>query len=304
MVDEPTTGIPGLYTSQLRQDGKRWQLVAQDAALPRTEAPGIVPAIENAIAILDYINRTPPHVASLAEISSALDISKSHCHNILKTLSHFGWLKFDARAKTYELASGLLAIASSLHGAPVLGRIRAELNQLVLRIGIPAVLAQPLPDNSFVVVDKFNLPNAMEVSLPIGHHFPRDSTANSRAYLAWQSPERIDAWMRTWRPVRYTPATLLDPTAVRAEIDATRRRGYARSTGEFTEGLMALGVPIFDQNGDVMYVVTCSGLMANMQPREGVLAEELIRAAISVNRSILGRMPSDFPVPGPVTPLG
>lgn len=287
-------GEPGLYRSHLRQDGSRWQLVAQDQALPRTEAPGIVPALENAIAILDYVNRTPPHISTLAEISSTLGISKSHCHNILKTLVHFGWMKFDTRAKTYELSSGIIAVASSMHGAPVLERIRAELTRLVLRIGVPAVLVEPLPDDTFVVVEKFNLPNAMEVSFPIGHHFPRDSTANSRAFLAWQSSERIDAWMAQWTPVRYTAATRLNAAEVREEIEATRRRGYARSMGEFTEGLMALGMPIFNPHGEVMYVFTVSGLLDNMAPREEVIASELVQAAVNINKAVLGRMPADF----------
>lgn len=301
---DPDAGIPGLYRSQLRQQGDRWQLVAQDHDLPGAEPPGIVPALENAIAILDYINRTPPHVTSLAELSATLGISKSHCHNILKTLAHFGWLRFDGRLKTYELAPGILTIASSLHGAPALDRIRAELTQLVLRIGIPSVLAQPMPDDSFVVVDKFNLPNAMEVSFPVGHHFPRDSTANSRAYLAWQPDERIDAWMRAWRPVRYTAATLLTAEEVRAEIAATRRRGYARSRGEFTEGLMALGMPIFDRSGEVAYVFTCSGLMASMAPREEAIAQEIVLTAAAINAAMLARTPPDFPMAMPGRAIG
>ncbi|TPE48053.1 IclR family transcriptional regulator [Amaricoccus solimangrovi] len=306
MVEEdgPRDDPAGLYRSQLRREGNRWQLIAEDQALPRTRAPGIVPALENAILILDYINRTPPHVATLAEISSTLAISKSHCHNILKTLAHFGWLRFDGRLKTYELGSGIIAVASSLHGGPVLDRIRAELTRLVLRIGIPSVLAQPLPDDSFVVIDKFNLPNAMEVSFPIGHHFPRDSTANSRAYIAWQSEERIEAWMRGWSPVRYTRSSLLSEGEVRHEIAETRRRGYARSVGEFTEGLMALGMPIFDKQGEVAYVFTCSGLLSNMAPREPVLAQEIIRAAAAINASVLGRVPSGFPVAPTGLPLG
>ncbi|PZQ47277.1 MAG: hypothetical protein DI556_17540 [Rhodovulum sulfidophilum] len=294
--DGPEDGLPGLYRSQLRREGNRWQLVAEDQALPRTEPPGIVPALENAISILDYINRTPPHVATLAEISSTLAISKSHCHNILKTLTHFGWLRFDGRLKTYELGSGIIAAASSLHGGFVLDRIRAELTQLVLRIGIPAVLAQPLPDDSFVVVEKFNLPNAMEVSFSIGHHFPRDSTANSRAYLAWQPEEKIEAWMRAWAPVRYTRATLLSEEEVRREIAATRRRGYARSAAEFTEGLMALGMPIFDKRGEVAYVFTCSGLMTSMAPREPVLAHEIMHAAAAINAAVMARVPAGFPL--------
>ena len=285
----------GHYQSHLRQEGGKWQLVAEDRDVKRAQAPGIVPALENAIAILDFINRTPPHVASLAEIAGSLAISKSHCHNILKTLVHFGWLKFDDRAKSYELSSGLIAAASSLHGAPVLGRIRAELARMVTRINLSAVLTQPLPDDTFVVIDKFNVPGAMELSFPIGHHFPPETTAASRAYLAWQSPGRIDAWMRNWQPIRYTSATLMTPDDVRREIEATRRRGYARSVGEFTEGLMAFGMPIFDRMGEVIYVFTCSGLLNAIAPREEAIAREVIRSAIEIHRAILGRPPADFP---------
>jgi DNA-binding IclR family transcriptional regulator len=285
----------GHYRSQLQQEGARWYLHAQDLELPKTQAPGLVPALENAIAVIDYINRTPPHIASLAEISANLGISKSHCHNILKTLVHFGWLSFDGRAKTYELHSGIVASASSLLGSPQLNRIRSELVQLVRRIDVPVVLVQPLPDDSFVVIDKFGAPT-MEVSYPIGHHMPRDSVACSRAYLAWQSPETIDRWMEGWQPVRYTGATLLSGDAVRAEIAGTRKRGYARSVGEFTEGLMALGMPIFNRFGEVSYVFTCSGLLSSLAPREEGIAREMIRAAVDVNQAVLGRMPADFPM--------
>jgi DNA-binding IclR family transcriptional regulator len=285
----------GLYRSQLQQEGARWYLTAQDSELPKTQAPGLVPALENAVAVIDYINRTPPHIASLAEISSTLGISKSHCHNILKTLVHFGWLSFDGRAKTYELHSGIVAAASSLLGSSQLNRIRSELVQLVRRIDLPAVLTQPLPDDSFVVIDKFGAP-AMEVSYPIGHHMPRDSVASSRAFLAWQSPERIERWMEGWQPIRYTAATLLSGDAVRAEIAATRKRGYARSVGEFTEGLMALGMPIFNRFGEVSYVFTCSGLLSSVAPREEAIAREMIRAAVDANQAVLGHMPADFPM--------
>jgi len=285
----------GLYRSQLQQEGARWYLTAQDLELPKTQPPGLVPALENAIAVIDYINRTPPHIASLAEISANLGISKSHCHNILKTLVHFGWLSFDGRAKTYELHSGIVATASSLLGSPQLNRIRSELVQLVQRTDIPAVLIQPLPDDSFVVIDKFGA-STMEVSYPIGHHMPRDSVASSRAFLGWQSQERIDRWMENWQPIRYTGATLLTEEAVRAEFAATRKRGYARSVGEFTEGLMALGMPIFNRFGDVIYVFTCSGLLSAVAPREEMLAREMIRAAVDANQAILGRMPPDFPM--------
>lgn len=286
----------GAYTSELRQSGSRWLLTAEDDdVLPQLPTPGLVPAVENAVAIINYINRAPEHIASLTEIVGALSVSKSHCHSILKTLTYFGWLKFNARTKTYELNSGMLASASSLLGSPVLDTIRRELQRLVRRTEIPAVLSQPQADDTFIVIDKFNDAQSMEVSFPIGHHFPRDATANMRAYLAWQPESVIDRWMQNWRPVRYTSATLVTEAEIRAEIAATRKRGYARSVGELTEGLMALGMPIFGRHGEVIYVFSCSGLLSALEPREDVLAREVVRAAVAINSGIFARVPADFP---------
>lgn len=286
----------GAYTSELRQSGSRWLLTAEDDdVLPQLPTPGLVPAVENAVAIINYINRAPEHIASLTEIVGALSVSKSHCHSILKTLTYFGWLKFNARTKTYELNSGMLASASSLLGSPVLDTIRRELQRLVRRTEIPAVLSQPQADDTFIVIDKFNDAQSMEVSFPIGHHFPRDATANMRAYLAWQPESVIDRWMQNWRPVRYTSTTLVTEAEIRAEIAATRKRGYARSVGELTEGLMALGMPIFGRHGEVIYVFSCSGLLSALEPREDVLAREVVRAAVAINSGIFARVPADFP---------
>jgi hypothetical protein len=67
-------------------------------------APGLVPALENVIADGEFLNRNEPSTPSPAEISSSLSISRSHCHTILKTLTHLR-LKFDQRVKTCQLYS-------------------------------------------------------------------------------------------------------------------------------------------------------------------------------------------------------
>lgn len=289
---EPVTDA--YYHSELHQSDGRWVLVAEDDKAPVPTATGLVPALENAIAMIDYINRTPPHSAQLSEITSVVSVSKSHCHNILKTLVHFGWLSFDQRRKTYAINAGILTYVSSFLGSSVLNRIRPELLAFVERTGVPAVLLQPMPDETFVVIDKFNGAQTMEVTFPIGHHYPRDAVAATRAFLAWQSPQVIATWMANWRRVDYTGATLLTAKAVRAEITATRERGYARSVEEFTVGLMALGIPIFDSRGDVIYVVCCSDLTGNILPREKAIAEALVHASANISLAILGQAPPDF----------
>ncbi len=261
----------------------------------RQAAPAIVPALENAIAIISYLNGRAPRPASLAEITAALSISKSHCHALLKTLAHFDWLAFDPETKVYRLQSGILSDASSLLNAPILGIIRPHLAALVERVHVPCLLCEPLDDGSFVLVDRFNTLHVMELSFPVGHRFQRDASVQMRAYLAWQTPEDIDKWMQQSIPVRHTDRTPLSSAEIRAEIGATRRRGYARSVGEFSKGLMAITLPIFDRTGRVVHVFSCCSLTEVIEPREPEIVREMQRVAAEIHRLILARTPPDFP---------
>ncbi|MDW6023411.1 IclR family transcriptional regulator [Mesorhizobium sp. BAC0120] len=295
-IDQPKASPPQLAgDAKLQYQGDHWMLSAGGQFVSERHAPGIVPALENGIAIVAYLNRKAPRAAGLAEISSTLGISKSHCHSLLKTLTHFDWLSFDEESKTYHLQAGILSDASSLLSSPIINVIRPFLTTLVERLELPCVLSEPLSDDTFVVIDRINAHHIMEVSFPVGHRFSRNAAAQMRAYLAWQNPERIDRWMQDWNPVAYTDSTVLDAMSLRAEIGATRRRGYARSVGEFTEGLMALALPIFDRSGRVAYIFNVSSLVNTLLPREEQVAQEMQRTAGQIHRAIAARVPPDFP---------
>lgn len=254
----------------------------------------MVPAVENAVAVVNLLNETAPHTASLAELSSKLGITKSHCHAILKTLTNAGWLRFDERTKTYELYSGLIASASSLLSSPILGRIRERLGQLTQQIGYSSVLTQPQADGTFVVIENFSAIRSMELSHPIGFHFPKDAPAQSRAYIAWRSPERIEHWLAGLQPHQYTAASIVDREAVQREIGATRLRGYSRSVGEHFESMMALGLPIFDRDGEVRYVFCSMGIVQDMAPDEARIGAAMQQTAREIHQAILARPPTDF----------
>lgn len=282
-------------SARLEYEGDHWLLSAGDNFVREHAAPGIVPALENGIAIVSYLNRKAPHPATMAEISNALGISRSHCHSLLKTLTHFDWLSFDPTTKMYQLQAGILSDASSLLNSPMISVVRKHLTALVERIALPAVLSEPLSDGSFVVIDRFNALHLMEVSFPVGHRFPRNASAQMRAYLAWQTPERIELWMRDWQPVAYTENSPRDAQTLRAGIGATRRRGYARSVGEFTEGLMALALPIFNRAGQVQYIFNVSSLVGTLLPREEEVAREMQQTAAQIHRALAASVPPDFP---------
>jgi len=295
---EQTTGKeppPAARPEALHRDGKSWLLTGPSSVYKRPPALGLVPAVENALAIVEMLNRIAPQPASLAEIASELSISRSHCHSILKTLTAYSWLHFNERAKDYQLDMGILPSISSVFRSGLLDALRQQLDALGQRVQLPLVLSRPQRDEGFILVDKFNVAHLMEVSFPIGHRYPRDAVVQMRAHLAWQPAEYIDQWFARGQAVRYTRRTIVEESAVRAELVRTRERGYARSDEEFAEGLLAIALPVFDHEGNVAFIINCTSAKDLWQRREEEVAQELMVAVENVHARTGARLPDGFP---------
>ncbi len=129
----------------------------------------------------------------------------------------------------------------------------------------------------------------MEVSHPVGFHFPKDAPAQSRAYLAWQGDAQINEWLASWEPHRYTSESIVEREQLALEIRQTRERGYSRSIGEHYEGMMAFGLPIFDREGDVLYLVCTLGFLPDIKPHEASITGQMQAAVTDIHRAILAK---------------
>src|SRR5262249_3234324 len=232
------------------------------------------------MAIVRYLNRVDSSGASLNQIASDLRITKSHCYNILKTLEHGGWLNWAPQRRTYALAPGLLSDISRLIGrqAPM-AVIHEELARLSTAVDTPCVLTRIERDGSFWAIDKGEEAAGLIYSVPIGSRFPPDAPAQMRVRLAWMPESTAKRELARWRPRRYTNTTIVGKKAAWAEIEATRKRGYAISRAEFYLGVMTLAVPIFDSLGEVQMVLQCPGLIEQVRRSQAKIAVELVRTA-------------------------
>jgi DNA-binding IclR family transcriptional regulator len=261
-------------------DGRQVSRTAIPAAAAETRAHDKVPALTKAMAIVRYLNSAASKGASLNQIAGDLRITKSHCYNILKTLEHGGWLSWDLQRRTYALAPGLLSDVSRLIGRQSpLALIHEELARLSIAADTPCVLTRVDRDGSFVAIDKAEEASELIYSVPIGYRFPPDAPAQMRVRLAWMPESMAKRELARWRPRRYTNTTIVRKKAAWAEIEATRKRGYAISRAEFSLGVMTLAVPIFDSLGEVQMVLQCPGLIDKVRRNQAKIAVELVRTA-------------------------
>lgn len=248
-----------------------------------------VPAVTKAIAIIRMLNAASSTGLALADISTELGVTKSHCHNILKTLVAEGWSIFDGGRRRYTLAPRLLTDISRLmsrQGRSLL--IHEELLQLSRAARVPCVLTRIDRDGSFIAIDKAEEAAELLVSVPIGHRFPVDAPAQMRARLAFSDAEAVRSALAVWRPIAHTATTIVDQGKLLAEIDATRARGYSISRSEFTLGVMSLAAPIFDAYGQVQLILQCPGVQQDIESRESEVAECLIGTAQRISELAFG----------------
>jgi len=275
---------------ELRSDGPNWTLGSTEQS-----ARNLVPAVHKAIQILAFIN-AQPRAVPLSAITEGTGITKSHCLSILRTLVHHGWLHFNPDLKSYELSTGILRDVSSitLQASPLLA-ITSVVQALPVKTGTSCILSAPHADGGFVVVEKANAPGRLEISYPIGHYYPRDTSAHMKALLAWLEPTAAESWLAGWTPVPYTPATVTSMEQVWQQLELTRERGYALSIDEFTVGIAAIALPIFDNAGEVAFILDCVGLTPDICQREKQIARGLIGAVAEIHGIIAGRPPFGFP---------
>src|ERR1700690_3722976 len=73
----------------------------------------LVPAVVKAAGIIRHLNDRQIDGSSLAEISKALGITRSHYQNLLRPLLHSRWVKYESGSRVYQFTSSLRPAPSS-----------------------------------------------------------------------------------------------------------------------------------------------------------------------------------------------
>lgn len=259
--------------------------------------PHLVPAVLKSVAVVRYLNEHSAG-AALSEIAEALQITRSHCHNILRTLISCAWLSYDPLTRLYRLSSSLAAdTAAALVSQPHLPMVRPIVEKLSAETGLPCTVCEPIADGSFLVVLTVRQADPYISSVPAGYRFPPSAAAQFKATLAWLSQSRLGAALDAWQPVRHTKTTIVEREAMAADLANSRARGYVRSDGEYVEGFTTVALPVFDRAGEIVLIVSCAGRTDGFAEKETRTVKALIARVNEIHARIDGRPPVDFPRP-------
>jgi len=238
-------------------------------------------SVRRALAVLDQVARSSREGSggcTLTELASALELDKSTVLRLAGPLLDVDLLHRDPATGRYLLGHHALRLGQDyLEGLDLRAVAAPHLGRLLERTGSTCHLV--VRDGTDVVyVDKKENTTVVRMASRIGHRLPLSCTAVGKAVLAASPRELTDAVVAAGlRPM--TPRTLTDPDALRADLEVTRRRGYAIDDGENEPDVRCVAAPVFDHQEQAAGAVSVSDLASHTSAARVRELGAVVRAA-------------------------
>jgi DNA-binding IclR family transcriptional regulator len=238
------------------------------------------PAVTMAAAILDILESVSPAALGPSEIGRRLGAAKSSVANVCGALTAAGLLRREGTS--YVLGHRLAELGTTyLEGINEVKAFNAVCNERMPARRETVQMAVFGPGLEVTHVARWDGTFRIQLILDMGQHLPATCTATGKALLAALPPDELEQRLASAPQLpRFTERSITDPVALRADLEATRARGWAVDDEELSDGVLCFGAVIPRRRGVPQYAVSFTLLKAwaPVERRE-LLGRELVGLA-------------------------
>lgn len=212
---------------------------------------------------------------SLSEIARLLHLPISSCRDVLLALAERGYVyETSARAGYYPTQKMLDVVTTIAEYDPVVIRAEEVLRRLRDAVDESVLLAKSGRRGGTYLLS-LDPSHPLRFTVKVGQSV-RNIHASSagKAMLASYEPARLEDFLKTGQLTALTPKTITSGTALRAELEAGRRRGWFVNLEESETGLITVSAPF--RWAGATYIVTVAGPVARLQDRFEWAAAQLL----------------------------
>lgn len=221
--------------------------------------------IERAARLLACFSAASPQL-SLTELSRRLRLRPSTVYRYAATLVDARLLAKDRRTNRYEIGMRVVELAGLVLGQhEVVRHAIDEINRLSSQLGV-AVNLRVLTEGDVLHLAHAAPPDSLPVSASVGRRAAAHCTGAGKALLADRPWREVLSIIRKYGWRLYTANSIRSRAALRADLNATRRRGYAVDVEERRVGVACLALPIRDRTGDAVAALSATFPSARLTP--------------------------------------
>ena len=255
---------------------------------PAKAYPG-TQSVLRAVAVLKCFDDQKPEW-TLAELTRALDLNKTTLFRLLSALESEGLVARGSGGESYVLGPELVAMAGyALRNIDLRFLARSTLEMLAESSGETASL-EILSGDEMVIIDEIIGEHLVSGVRSIGTRWPLHGTSTGLALLAsWPQQKRDDYFKRELSAI--TPHTITDPEALKCLLAQFSDQGYALSDEMLETGLVAIGAPIINVDGQAKAAISVYGPKNRLDNENIKMAAGLVRDAAFDLSARLGYRP-------------
>ncbi len=206
---------------------------------------GHIPPNLRMLLILEEIARVGEPVTP-TDLNAGIGLPKPTIHRLFATLEAEGFLQREVDGRSYSPGRRLRKMSTNVLSSLRVRTARLTvLNALADEIGETCNIAMPDRD-AMIYLDRVETKWPLRIQLPIGSHVPFYCTASGKMYLSTLKDAHLERYLGAARLDARTPSTITNRTQLREEINRTHERGYSEDAEEFMVGMIAVAVPIRD----------------------------------------------------------
>ena len=222
-----------------------------------------VQSVDRAVSLLQALARRG--AAGVTELSTDVGVHKSTVFRLLSTLEARGLVEQDGDRGRYRLGQTVRWLAAgAVGGIDVAASARPLAQELAATVGetVNVVVSDGL---EVTTVDQAAGGSIVSSSDWVGRRGPLHATAAGKVFLAAMTPEELKVVLRRGLP-RFTEATVTAPSALRAQQDEVRTRGWASVVEEHELGLVVIAAPLRNADDAVVGALTVGGPSYRVNP--------------------------------------
>ncbi|MDD3823086.1 MAG: IclR family transcriptional regulator C-terminal domain-containing protein [Sphaerochaetaceae bacterium] len=255
------------------------------APASREEGTSRLSSVERTVKILETLAKH--RKINLERLSGEARLPKPTVLRFLATLIDLGYVHRDENDQ-YALTLRMFSIGSkglahmdlTQDARPIAQALGANLMETV-HMGV-------LDEDMAMYVLKIESTYTIRMYSRVGKRIPLYCTAIGKVLLAGMPEHEQEHMLRLIRLIPFTPHTITDPDALRAQLREIREQGFAEDLEEHEEGIRCIAAPVFDHTGATVAALSVSWPVFRFDPDKRLPCVEMIRESTRTISKLLG----------------
>jgi IclR family acetate operon transcriptional repressor len=245
----------------------------------------IVQSVVRGLSILELVagHQAPLRAQDVAAFSG---LRVATTYHLLNTLVHAGYLRKEDGA--FTLASKVAELYSQYdrHLRPSPASL-AAIHRLAAVSEETAYVSRWYQGDVTIAAVAEGRRAVRVTGLHVGVSGHAHARASGKVLLAFGPQDRLEEYLARSPLEPRTNRTIVEPAALRKELDAIRQRRYSIDREEFVEGVCCLAAPVLDETGTASLALTITIPATRFAEVHNTASSLLIREAEAVTRNLV-----------------